>query len=217
VLAVSVPAGAAAQTGAARPAAEDPLPGLEAATGLFFAPSAYVQRDGDITVLAGDDRGGFGGALFGWRQRLEAGVTVGEPGSRSSDIHAAAKLSLLPEALTTPAVSAGILNAFGTGRQERSVYLVASKEIIPYFVEAVTGQRDVTVKLHAGYGGGIYANRPFVGAEIWGGQGMGVMAEVTAGRVSVGPRYTRSGFGVTLGLLDLKRVGGSVSYAIPLP
>jgi hypothetical protein len=157
-----------------------------------------------------------GGAVLGFGQRLELGLSAGQPDFRGTAVSGSAKVNLLPEALIAPAVSVGVIDAFGTTRVGRSGYVVVSKSVIPYFVEAVTGQQHLALKLHAGYGGGVYANRPFVGAEIWGNNGIGGLAEVSAGRVSIGPRYTRQGIGVTLGLLGMKHAGGSVSYTIPL-
>ena len=202
--------------GVPRPAAEARVLGLEATDGLFRTPSAYVQCGGAITTFAARDRSATGGLLLGLGQRLELGIAAGDPDSASLKISGSAKYNLLPEALITPAVSVGVLDAFGTSREGRSGYVVVSKYVIPYFVQALTGQRDLALKLHGGYGGGLYQNRPFVGAELWGRQGFGGLAEVAAGRVSVGPRYYRGGVGVTLGLLEMKHVGGSVSYAVPL-
>ncbi len=197
-----------------RPAAEARLPGLESMTGLLRAPSAYVPGRREVTLLASGSHRTMAGALLGFDERGEIGINSGGENGGGTGLNA--KINLVPETLLLPAVSAGVLNAFGTSGANRSGYLVVSKYVIPYFVEALTGKRNLAVKLHAGYGGGLYRNQPFVGAEVWSGNGVAALGEVVAGRVNVGARYSHRGYGVTLGLLEGKRLGGSVSCTVTL-
>ena len=199
-----------------RPAAEARLPGWAAASGLLRMPVAYVQRNGEVTGFAAGDRGTMGGMLLGLGQRLELGVAVGDTNVATSRTFASAKLNLLPEALLAPAISVGVLDAFDDSPEGRSEYMVMSKNLIPYFLDALAGQRNLSLKLHAGYGSGLYHSQFFAGAELWGANGIGALGEVVAGRLNLGARYYRKGIGVTLGWLEGKRVGGAVSYTVPL-
>jgi hypothetical protein len=148
--------------------------------------------------------------------RAEFGLASGSPESGSASVLGSAKVNLAGETLLLPALSVGVLDAFDATRAGPSGYVVVSKYLIPYFVEALTGKRDLSLKLNAGFGGGLYRNRPFGGVEVWGGNGIGALGEVSAGRVSVGARCLHHGLGVTLGWLDLKRVGVSACYTIAL-
>lgn len=205
-----------AQETVVRPAAEMRLPGVEMTSGLLRVPSAYIQRNREVTAFVAGVQNVSGGALVGIGQRLELGLGVGAGDSGDGRVLGSAKFNIVPEALMTPAVSVGVLDAFDSSDVGRSGYLVVSKSVIPYFVEALTGRQDIALKLHAGYGGGLYKRRLFVGAEVWGAHGVGVLGEISAGRVNVGARYYRRGFGATLGWLEWKRIGASACYTVPL-
>src|SRR5438094_9087560 len=59
----------------ARPAAEDPVPNLLGATGLLLIPSAYLQRDHQLSAfVAGTSDSVVGGVTVGARNRLELSV-----------------------------------------------------------------------------------------------------------------------------------------------
>ena len=141
-LSLSVSTSALAQTGdVARPPSEERLPGLVTTDGLFRMPTAYLQRDGELTFFTAGDKNASGGLLAGLGQRLELGVSAGDLDRGRDKFTGSAKVNLLPEALIAPAISAGVLDAFDATRDGRSGYVVVSKYVIPYFVEAVTGQK----------------------------------------------------------------------------
>jgi hypothetical protein len=204
----------------ARPAGEERVPNLLGASGLLLTPSAYLQRDRQLSAfVGGTSESVVGGVAAGIRDRLELSVVGidGEDGfaDGSSGVLANAKLSLKQETLTLPAFSVGIIDAFDTLDRHPSWYLVASKYVIPYFVEGLTGQK-LALKLHVGYGGGIYDQELFAGAELFFRGPLAGMVEYANGDINIGGRYRARRWRVTVGLLDLQRVGGGIAYTVAL-
>lgn len=215
------PAGAQASS---RPAAEDHAPNLAGVTGLLLAPSAQVVRDRQVQVaLSGvAERGFFAGSFaLGLGNRAEIGLTALDPDGGAARLRTHAKLNLLPETLLLPALSVGIVDAFDTGQAAHveggaGVYVVASKYLVRYFVQGVTGV-PLALKIHAGLGGGAFGNAPFAGVEVFPGDGrVSALAELVHGNVNLGARLHAGNFSATVGWLDFRRVGGSVTYSVPL-
>jgi hypothetical protein len=202
---------------APRPAGEERVPNFLGATGLLLIPSAYIQRDRQVTAfVAGTSDSVAGGVVGGIRNRLElsvAGVDAeGEVADERSGVLANAKLSLVKETLTLPAFSVGVIDAFDTLDRHPSWYVVASKYVIPYFVQAVSGQ-DLALKLHLGFGGGIYDEELFAGAELFFRAPLAVMAEYANGELNIGGRFHARRWSATLGLFDFRHIGGGIAYA----
>jgi len=63
-----------------------------------------------------------------------------------------------------------------------------------------------------GYGGGLYRQEAFGGVELFFPGSLSALAEVSAGRINAGGRISLGSFQATLGLFDLSRVGGGLSY-----
>jgi hypothetical protein len=169
--------------------------------------------------VAGSSDFGAGGVIAGIRNRLEVGVTLldadNEFAGGDTELLANAKLNLFRETLTLPAFSVGILDAFDALDRDPSWYLVASKYLVRYFVRALTGQ-EIALKLHVGYGGGLYDQDLFAGAELFLPRGMSAMAEISNGEVNLGIRYHAGRFRATLGLFDLDHAGGGINYTAAL-
>ncbi|HEX5323685.1 MAG TPA: YjbH domain-containing protein [Capsulimonadaceae bacterium] len=200
-----------------RPADEARVPNFVGATGLLRIPTAYVQYDGSLSgFIAGTSHATTGGALLGIANRSELGGSVQDEGSGGTRFVGSAKLNLAPEQLVWPAVSVGVIDAFGSGRVGPSAYVVVSKDIVPYFTEAAIGTRGIAVKLHAGYGGGLYRHELFAGVEFVEANGASALGEIVAGRLSIGGRYFHQGLAITVGYIDMKTAGGSLSYSLPL-
>jgi hypothetical protein len=201
----------------ARPVEESRIPNFLGATGLLLTPSAYLQRDRQVSAFgaANADFSG-GGLLFGIGNRLEAGAMVVDA-DRSfarggTHVLASAKLNLLRETLLWPALSGGVTDAadelgFGPGW-----YVVGSKTLPRSFLQALTGQ-DIALKVHLGYGGGLYDKKAFAGLELFPPGSVSGLAEVARGRVNLGARYSRSGWSVTAALFGLRDPGGTISYS----
>jgi hypothetical protein len=204
--------------GASRPVSEARLPNLVGASGLLDVPSAYVQRDWEISAFLGGEasHGGAGGALFGVANRLEAGLSAAGSSLGSAKMLGSAKLSAVPEQLLRPAVAVGVLDAWNAAGKGASGYGVVSKSVIPYFVEAATGQQRLALTLHAGYGGGFYRHNLFAGAELWEARGLGAVGELAHGNVSLGARCYYRGFSATVAWMDLDHIGGVISYGLSL-
>jgi hypothetical protein len=196
-----------------RPAAEARVPGFLGPTGLLQTPSAYVLRNREASAhFGGDADFAAGGVAAGIGGRLEAGVTLREGGGGA---WVNAKANVLPETLLRPALSVGIVDAFDASRA--SGYVVASKYVIPYFVEALTGRTGFAIKLHIGYGGGIYGHDVFAGTELILDNGLSGIAELSGGRANLGVRWLRQNLSATVGLFDFDRIGGIVSFRGTLP
>src|SRR5439155_4208323 len=131
-----------------------------------------------------------------------------------------AKVKLLKESLLIPGVAVGAVDIFDTLNQGASWYVVGSKGF-PKFIPAIGG-----LKLHAGYGGGLYGDRPFVGGELnlWTPLDLiplthphfSALAELVHDKVNVGLRGQFRGFSATVALFDFDNVGGGISYTTGL-
>jgi hypothetical protein len=156
------------------------------------------------------------GIVAGVRNRLEIGVTGVDADEEfaggDSGLLANAKLILLTGTLKLPAVSVGVIDAFDALDQHPGWYVVASKYIIRYFVQGLTGQ-DVALKLHLGYGGGIYDKELFAGAELFFRGPLAGMAEYANGEVNLGGRYHARHWTATLTVFDLEHLGGGIVYS----
>lgn len=193
------------------PSTEARTPNFLGATGLLLAPSAYVQGNGDVTLFAhgggGNDFAG-GGAVGGILNRLEVGFTVA---SFRGDIDflANAKLNLLRESRSLPAISIGVIDAFDQLDVDPSAYVVASK----YFTRGDTNQR-FSLKGHVGFGSGVYDLEPFAGAELFFDRHLSAMAEFVNDDFNIGARYNYRGFHATIGLFDFSHIGGGLGYTM---
>lgn len=197
------------------------VPNLVGTTGLLLAPSAYVPRNSQIIGALGGaaNRSGFaaGSLVLGLGNRAEIGLVALDPDGAKTRLRANTKVNLVPETLLSPAVSVGVVDAFGAANEGRAgVYLVASKYVVRYFVQGLTGV-PLALKVHAGWGGGEFGNAPFAGVELFPGGGrVSALAEVVHGDVNVGARLHAGNFSATVGWLDFRRAAGSVSYAVAL-
>jgi hypothetical protein len=200
---------------AARPAGENRVPNFLGATGLLLIPSAYLQHDRQLSAfVAGISDSIAGGVAAGVRNRLElsvAGADMEEFAHGQSGVLANAKLSLVKETLMLPALSVGVVDVFDTLEPQPSWYLVASKYVIRYFVQGLSGQ-DLALKLHMGFGGGIYDTKLFLGTELFFRGPLAGMAEYANGELNLGGRYSAGHWSATLGLFDLRHVGGGIVF-----
>src|SRR6266542_358320 len=90
----------------ARPIEEARVPNFLGTTGLLLIPSAYLQRDRQLSAVGGGS-GDFvaGGVLAGWRNRLELGAVGLDPDTAfdgGARLVANAKLGLFQETLLRP-------------------------------------------------------------------------------------------------------------------
>lgn len=207
-----------AQDHASRPASESRVPNFLGVTGLLLTPSASLQRDAQLSphFVGGADLVG-GGVVVGFRHRLELGLAFLNPDSRFVPGDRAfllnAKLNVLPETLLRPALSVGVTDALDEFEKDPSWYVVLSKQVVAYFMEALTG-RDVAITLHLGFGGGVHEERVFAGTELFLSPAFSALAEIHHGEFNFGARFRHRGLRATLGLIDLGRLNGSLSYVV---
>jgi len=186
------------------------VPNFFGSTGLLTIPSAYTQgrRTGSLWLGGNDDFFG-GGAVAGIGNRLELGVSVID--FDSTLVFLNAKFALLEEKNNLPQVAVGVVDALDTTGADPSWYVVASK----YFTRNEIEQR-FALKGHIGYGGGLYDDEIFAGAELFFDPHLSAMFDVANGDFNVGGRYSYKGWNLTVALFDLSNFGGSLAYTVGL-
>lgn len=195
-------------------------PNFFGATGLLLTPTAYTVGRGGLSAQAygASDFSSFG-ATYGLFQNLEIGATYVD-GRRHFDggFVANAKYLLLRENTVLPAVSVGVIDAFDQLGVDPSWYVVASKDF-----HRLT---PLPLRVHFGYGAGVYDNDLFAGAELHLTSptdivpvvhpSFSAIAEYEHRDVNVGLRARWRGFGATVGLFDFSRFGGGLTYTTHL-
>ena len=214
-LALAVPAFADDVATEARPNTEARTPNFLGSTGLLYAPSAYTQGEASGSLyLAGNSDFFGGGAVAGISDRLEIGVGVldfdNDLGG-DTEVLVNAKFQLLKETNQLPALSVGVVDAFDQLDLDPSWYVVASK----FFTRANTNS-DFALKGHVGFGGGVYDEEVFAGAELMWQNNVSLLAEFVNSDFNVGGRYNYKGWTATVGWFDFKHVGGQLAYSLKL-
>jgi hypothetical protein len=214
-LALAAPAFAQDVETVSRPNTEARVPNFLGATGLLYTPTAYTQREANGTLyLTGNSDFFGGGAVAGITDRLEVGVGIldfDDDLGGDTEILFNAKFQLLKETNQLPALSVGVVDAFDQLDLDPSWYVVASK----FFTRTDTEQ-DFALKGHVGFGGGIYDEEIFAGAELLFANNFSVLAEYMNSDFNVGGRYHYKGWSATLGWFDFKHLGGQLAYSIAL-
>jgi hypothetical protein len=214
-LVMAVPAFADDVETVARPNTEARTPNFLGATGLLYTPSAYTQgdRNGSVSLQGNSDFFG-GSAVVGISDRLEIGVGVvdfDDDLGGDTEVLVNAKFQLLKETNQLPAISVGVIDAFDQLDVDPSWYVVASK----FFTRSDTDQ-DFALKGHVGFGGGLYDEEVFAGAELLFQKNISILAEFVNSDFNVGGRYHYKGWTATLGWFDFKHLGGQLAYHMAL-
>jgi len=199
-------------------------PNFFGATGLLEIPSASVVGDRGIAgdaYFTGDFQSY--GLLVGPFDRLEVGGTYlreDRGHGHDDDFLFDVKYQVVKENTVIPGVAVGLIDAFAQFRDEPSWYAVASKGF-PKFLPVLGGLR-----LHAGFGGGIYNERPFAGLELGLGTPLDLIpfthpkfsfiAEYVDEDVNVGLRGRWRGLAGTVALFNGDTIGGGISYTTGL-
>lgn len=214
-LALAVPAFAQDVETVARPNTEGRVPNFLGSTGLLYTPSAYTQGEAAGSLyLAGNSDFFGGGAVAGISDRLEIGVGVidfDDDLGGDTEVLVNAKFQLLKETNQLPALSVGVVDAFDQLDLDPSWYVVASK----FFTRSQT-DADFALKGHVGFGGGLYDEEVFAGAELMWQNNVSLLAEFINSDFNVGGRYHYKGWVATLGWFDFKHLGGQLAYAVKL-
>jgi hypothetical protein len=199
----------------ARPNTEARVPNFLGATGLLYTPTAYTQREANGSLfLAGTSDFFGGGVTAGITDRLEVGVGIldfDDDLGGSTEVLFNAKFQLLKETNQLPALSVGVVDAFDQLDLDPSWYVVASK----FFTRTDTEQ-DFALKGHVGFGGGVYDEEIFAGAELFWANNVSLLAEFMNSDFNIGGRYHYKGWSATIGWFDFKHVGGQIAYNIAL-
>lgn len=192
----------------ARTNTEARVPNFFGSTGLFTTPSAYTQRNNSGAVyFAGTEDLIGGGAVVGLGDRFEIGASVLDIDGGDTEVLLNAKFNLLKETNQLPAISVGVIDAFDSLDLDQSWFVVASK----YFTRADTDQ-DFALKGHVGFGGGIYDEEIFAGAELFFGRNLSAVAEYVNGNFNIGGRVNYRGWTGSLVFFDVSDIGGQIAY-----
>jgi hypothetical protein len=199
------------------------VPNFLSTSGLLFTPSAYVPRNGDISVhFAGHENFLAGGGTVGIADRFELGLGWADfdddddghskkkgDGGRGSGFLLNAKFNLLREELDKwyPSVSIGVIDALDEFDIDQSWYVVLSKYLTRRSTDA-----SFALKGHLGYGDGVFDDGVFAGLELFFSRNLEFMAEYIDDEINLGGRYIYRGFAFTLGLFDFDQFGGGISY-----
>lgn len=212
-LVTAVPAFAQDVETVARPNTEARTPNFLGSTGLLYAPSAYTQaRESGALSIAGTSDFIGGSAVAGIIDRLEVGVGVLDfDGGGSTEVLINAKYNLLKETDSLPAFSVGVVDAADSLDIDPSWFVVASK----FFTRADTEQ-DFALKGHLGFGGGIYDEEIFAGAELFWKNDISLLAEYVNSDINIAGRYHYKGWTATLAWFDFDSLGGQIAYNIAL-
>lgn len=201
-------------------------PNFLGVSGLLNTPSAYTVGSNQAgAYFSATPDYTAGGVLAGIGNRFEVGVTVlgfDTSGRSDTNVLANAKFALLREKGPLPAVAVGVTDAFDSLNIDPSWYLVASKDLTK-----ILGVTGLPLRVHAGYGGGLYNDRPFFGAELGLGTPLDLLpvthphfsaiAEYQDEDVNLGLRGSWKGLSGTVSLFDFDRVGFALSYTTGIP
>jgi hypothetical protein len=211
-LVTAVPAFAQDVETVARPNTEARTPNFLGSTGLLLAPSAYTQaRESGALSIAGTEDFIGGSVVAGIIDRLEVGVGVVDFDGGSTEVLINAKYNLLKETDSLPAFSVGVVDAADSLDIDPSWFVVASK----FFTRTDTEQ-DFALKGHLGFGGGIYDEEIFAGAELFWKNNLSFLAEYVNSDVNIGGRYHYKGWTATVALFDFDTLGGQIAYNVAL-
>ena len=189
------------------------VPNFLSTSGLLYVPSAYVPRSGDISLhFHGHEDFLTGGGMVGIGDRFELGLGYADSDEEFGDSSAFllnAKFNLLRERADSwvPAISVGVIDALDEFEVDPSWYVVASK----YFTRRET-DTNFALKGHLGFGGGVFDEEIFAGAELFFTRNLAFLAEFIDSDFNIGGRWVQGGWAVTLGLFDFEDFGGGVSY-----
>ena len=187
--------------------------------GLLLTPSAYTVGQNGLAAhgYGGDGFSSFG-ATYGIFKNLEVGATyVDGHHFGDSGVLANAKYNVVRESTFLPAFSVGVIDAFNQLGGDPSWYVVASKDL-----NRVVPLHLLPLRVHLGYGAGVFDKDVFAGAELGLGTPLDVIpvahprfsaiAEYAHQDVNVGLRARWRGLGATLALFDFDRFGGGLTY-----
>src|SRR5688572_30135665 len=180
------------------------VPNFLSTSGLLFTPSAYVPRNGDISLhFHGHENFLAGGATVGIADRFELGLGWADfddddddggkkhHDGRGSGFLLNAKFNLLREELDKwyPSVSIGVVDALDEFDIDQSWYVVLSKYLTRRSTDA-----SFALKGHLGYGDGVFDDGVFGGLELFFSRNFEFMAEYIDDEVNLGGRYMYRGF-----------------------
>ena len=179
-------------------------------TGIFLAPTAYVQPFGQVSTYVGGTHdfisGGAVGGL-GFNDRLEVGLNAIGLNHGPTFVSPNAKFQFIKENKELPAISAGVIDPFNQeNRSSGTWYVVATKDL-QHIVST-----DFNFRATVGYGAGLYGDTIFAAGEFFLNKNLSAAAEYADHDFNVGARYYYKGWAGTLTLFDLSNFGGEISY-----
>ncbi len=134
-------------------------------TGLINVPTAYSLRRGQAVAGASFLRDRSGPYInYGVADDIEVGLSYMDRRNGDGRALANGKITFRPANFRNVEVGVGVIDAFDALNQ--TVYAVASVDLVPPRVQDDVLGKSMAVKVHAGYGSGLYRDKIIGGAEL---------------------------------------------------
>ncbi len=170
-------------------------------TGLLRVPTAFVavQNNAQYGVaLRENERAA--SVTYGITDYAEIGATIVDQDGRSNKAIVSGKINVIPSNIGWFQLGLGAIDPFDV--YDDSYYIVASTGILgaPKGLE----ERSIGLRLHLGYGTGIYREDPIGGAELFLDERFSAIAEYDGDDFNFGLRYShrRQPFRILVGVAD---------------
>ncbi|MBS1705866.1 MAG: hypothetical protein JST40_08330 [Armatimonadetes bacterium] len=178
-------------------------------SGLIHVPTAYTVLPGRFRLGANFERdrqslvGNYG--IF---RDVEVGGGWIERNGRDGKAIANAKVRIQPANFRNVDIGIGVADAFDA--VTRSVFAIASIDVIPPDVN-VEGYRSIGLKLHGGYGTGVYNKHLIGGAELSFTKDLSLIGEYDGDLTNFAVRFSRtSEFSMQAGVANKRLFFGFV-------
>jgi len=170
-------------------------------TGLLRVPTAFaaVRSNAQYGVALRDTERA-ASVTYGITDYAEIGATIIDQDGRTNKAVVSGKINVIPSNIGWFQLGLGAIDPFDVYND--SYYLVASTGILgaPKGLE----ERSIGLRLHLGYGTGIYREDPIGGAELFLDERFSLVGEYDGDDVNFGLRYShrRQPFRILVGVAD---------------
>lgn len=178
-------------------------------TGLITVPHAYVATQGRITLGTFFAENKSVSANYGLIDSIEVGGAYVDRTGMSNKSIANGKVNVIPANFKNIEIGVGIIDAIDAINQ--TFFVVASAELAP--TSGMQEREVVGLRVHGGYGSGVFREEFIGGAEILFSYKVSVIGEWDGRQFNAGLRYVRDeALRLQVGILA-KRLFFSTTYA----
>ncbi len=170
-------------------------------TGLLRVPTAFVAMRNNAqygVALRENERAA--SVTYGMTDYAEVGATLVDQDGRSNKAIVTGKINVIPSNIGWFQLGLGVIDPFDV--YDDSYYIVASTDILgaPRRLE----EKSIGLRLHLGYGTGIYREDPIGGAELFLDERFSLIGEYDGDDFNFGLRYShrRQPFRILVGVAD---------------